>query len=74
MSAFNARALATLVAVAGNALNKRLSTIVTALVRTLDSNPSDDIKEAVDEAIVALLSSVADLEGLNVLMLHLLGW
>ena len=74
MSAFNARAIATLVAVAGSALNKRLSTIVTALVRTLDSKPSDEVKEAVDEAIVALLSSVADLEGLNVLMLHLLGW
>ena len=66
--------MATLVTVAGSALNKRLSAIVTALVKTLDSNPSGEVKEAADEAIVALLSSVADLEGLNVLMLHLLGW
>ena len=47
---------------------------MTALVKTLDSNPSGEVKEAANEAIVALLSSVADLEGLNVLMLHLLGW
>ena len=63
-----------MVTVAGSALNKRLSAIVTALVNTLDSNPSGEVKEAANEAIVALLSSVADLEGLNVLMLHLLGW
>ena len=74
MSAFNARALATLVTVAGSALNKRLSAIVTALVNTLDSNPSGEVKEAANEAIVALLSSVADLEGLNVLMLRFLRW
>ena len=66
--------MATWVTVAGSALNKRLSAIVTTLVKTLDSNPSSEVKEAANEAIVALLSSVANLEGLNVLMLHLLRW
>ncbi|KAH6885450.1 translational activator GCN1, partial [Coprinopsis sp. MPI-PUGE-AT-0042] len=48
MTVFNARALASLVTVAGNAL----------------SSPAEDLAEAVDEAIRAIMSSVSDAEGL----------
>jgi hypothetical protein len=77
MSLFNARALATLVTVAGNALSKRLTIILNALVKEqegLDGKDQGDLSEAIDEAIRALLGSISDPEGLNTLMLHLLGW
>lgn len=77
MSVFNARALASLVTVAGNALSKRLTVILSALVKmteTLETEPDEELSEAVDEAIRALLSSINDAEGLNTLMLLLLGW
>lgn len=78
MTVFNARALASLVTVAGNALSKRLTIVLTALVKVTESSKIDSMDEelliAVDEAIVALLSSISDAEGLNSLMLLLLGW
>jgi hypothetical protein len=76
MSLFNARALATLVAVAGNALSKRLTVILNALVKEQENvdRTETELAEAIDEAIHALLGSVSDPEGLNTLMLTLLGW
>ncbi|TFK68469.1 ARM repeat-containing protein, partial [Pluteus cervinus] len=74
MSAFNARALASLVTVAGNALSRRLTVILGALVRVLEEDPDDELEEAVSEALRALLGSISDAEGLNTLMLTLLGW
>ncbi|KAL4249154.1 TOG domain-containing protein [Abortiporus biennis] len=77
MTVFNARALATLVTVAGNALSKRLTVILSAVVRMLEGQEikeDDELKEAIDEALHALLESINDPEGLNTLMLVLLGW
>ena len=77
MSAFNARALASLVSVAGSALSRRLSVILTGLVKMHEGKEiqeDEELKEAIDEAIRALLSSISDAEGLNVLMLVLLEW
>ena len=77
MTVFNARAMATLVAVAGSALSKRLTVILNALVRVLE-NPepeeSEEVVEAVRDACSALLGSISDPEGLHALMLLLLGW
>lgn len=77
MTVFNARALASLVTVAGNALSRRLSVILGTLVKaneSLDDQPDEDLQEALEEAIKSLLASVNDPEGLNTLMLLLLGW
>ncbi|KAI0316101.1 ARM repeat-containing protein [Amylostereum chailletii] len=77
MTVFNARALASLVTVAGNALSKRLTVILTALVKVsegLREEPNEELQEAVDEALRALMVSINDAEGLNTLMLLLLGW
>ena len=74
MTLFNARALATLVTVAGSALRTRLTVILTALVKELESKPDDELEEAIKEALEALLESINDDEGLNTLMLLLLGW
>ncbi|KAF7308577.1 TOG domain-containing protein [Mycena chlorophos] len=75
MTAFNARALATLVAVAGGALSRRLNTIMGALVKVVEEEKEDEeLRAAADEAVRALLASVNDAEGLNTLMMLLLGW
>ncbi|KAH7883448.1 armadillo-type protein [Phlebopus sp. FC_14] len=74
MTAFNARALASLVTVAGNALSKRLTVILSALVKVLEDESEEELLAALDEALRALLGSIEDPEGLNTLMLILLGW
>jgi hypothetical protein len=77
MTVFNARALASLVTVAGSALSKRLTVVLTALVKiteSTDDSTDDELRTAVDEAVQALLGSISDAEGLNTLMLLLLGW
>ena len=77
MTVFNARALESLVSVAGTALSKRLTVILNALVKVLEGpevQEDEELGEAVDEAVNTLLSSVCDAEGLNTLMLLLLGW
>ena len=74
MTVFNARALASLVTVAGNALSKRLNQVLGALVGHLEENEDKELHEALIESITALLGSISDPEGLNTLMLLLLGW
>lgn len=74
MTVFNARALASLVTVAGNALSKRLTVILNALVKVLEEEKDEELLGAFDEALRALLGSIGDPEGLNTLMLLLLGW
>ena len=77
MSAFNARALASLVSVAGTALSRRLTVILNALVKMHEGKEvqeDEELKEAVDEAIRSSMSSISDAEGLNTLMLLLLEW
>ncbi|KAL1746112.1 armadillo-type protein [Schizophyllum fasciatum] len=74
MTVFNARALAALVTVAGSALSRRLTVIIQALVRVIEETKDDELREAADEALRALLSSISDAEGLNTVMMVLLGW
>lgn len=74
MTVFNARALASLVTVAGNALSKRLTIILNALIKVLEEEKDEELLAALDEALQALLQSIEDPEGLNTLMLLLLGW
>ena len=74
MTAFNARALASLVTVAGNALSRRLNVILTALVQVFEESDDEELSSAVDEALHASLSSVSDDEGLHTLMMLLIGW
>lgn len=74
MTVFNARALASLVTVAGNALSRRLSVILSALVKVSEDDNEEELASAVDEAIRALFTSINDAEGLNTLMMVLIGW
>ncbi|KAG9005891.1 translational activator of GCN4 [Tulasnella sp. JGI-2019a] len=74
ITAFNARALSQLVVVAGSALSKRLSQILQAIAQSMETEQDEEVQEAVQEAAQNLLESVGDAEGLNTLMLILLGW
>ncbi|KAH9925947.1 ARM repeat-containing protein [Epithele typhae] len=77
MSAFNARALATLVTVAGPALSRRLSQTLNSLVKMHEGSEvqsDEELNEAIDEAVRAIMTSISDAEGLNSLMLTLLDW
>lgn len=74
MTVFNARALASLVTVAGHALSRRLTIILNALVKVFEEDLDEELDAALDEALRALLGSIEDPEGLNTLMLLLLGW
>jgi hypothetical protein len=54
-----------------------LTVILNALVKeseNLEEKNEDELQTAITEAIEAILRSVSDLEGLNTLMLLLLGW
>ena len=74
MTVFNTRALASLVTVANDALSKRLTVILGALVKVTEEESDEELLEAVNDALVALFGSINDAEGLNTLMLLLLGW
>lgn len=74
MTLFNARALESLVSVAGNALSRRLNIIVGALVQELETTKDEELGGAVNETLETLLGSIVDVEGLNTLMLLLLEW
>ncbi|GLB43526.1 putative ARM repeat-containing protein [Lyophyllum shimeji] len=74
MSLFNVRALASLVTVAGNALSRRLTVILSSIVKTWEDDKDEELQSALDETIRSLFGSVSDSEGLNTLMMVLLGW
>ncbi|RUS19023.1 armadillo-type protein [Endogone sp. FLAS-F59071] len=72
ISAFNARALASLVTVAGAALNRRLTTIMGALMESLNRTTDPDTSEQLRETTRALLLSIDNADGLHTLMAMLL--
>ncbi|KAG1068045.1 hypothetical protein G6F42_026426 [Rhizopus arrhizus] len=72
ISAFNARALASLVTVAGPALNKRLTAILEALVETLMTEQDPETIETLKATTEAFLLSVDDEDGLHTLTVTLM--
>ncbi|CAG8564220.1 8388_t:CDS:10, partial [Diversispora eburnea] len=71
ISAFNARALASLVTVAGSALNKRLSNILSALIASLCMETDENTIKELKETERALLLSIDNSEGIQTLMMML---
>ncbi|CAO3631190.1 unnamed protein product [Mucor hiemalis] len=72
ISAFNARALASLVTVAGPALNKRLTAILEALVESRMIEEDEETIEALKATTEAFLLSVDDEDGLHTLTVALM--
>ncbi|EPY51785.1 translation elongation regulator Gcn1 [Schizosaccharomyces cryophilus OY26] len=70
ISAFNARALASLAQAAGPTLNRRLPSILNALMESI-LVAKDDNLQSLEEAVDTIVLSVKDQDGLTVLMAHL---
>jgi len=68
ITAFNARALASLAKVGGPAMNRRLPTILNNLADNIISCKEDDRKTDLDTAFDAVLCSVDEFDGLNTAM------
>lgn len=60
--------------VAGEALSKRLSSVLKPLVKSMENEKDGQVKTEVQTAIRALLSSIEDEEGMETLQMLLLGW
>ncbi|KAI7873032.1 armadillo-type protein [Spinellus fusiger] len=71
ITAFNARALASLVTVAGPALNRRLTTILSALVESRIIEEDEEVIEQLKNTLKALMASIEDEEGLDTLITSL---
>ncbi|KAG0253420.1 translational activator of GCN4 [Actinomortierella ambigua] len=71
ITAFNARALGSLVSVAGAALNRRLTNILAALIQSKIAEQDEDTLEALDSTITALLKSIDNNDGAHTLMMML---
>ncbi len=69
MTVFNARALGSLVAVAGNALSKLSNVILNAVVKVLEGQPDDELKAAMKLSV-----HFWGPKGLNTHMMMLSGW
>ncbi|KAF7131418.1 hypothetical protein CNMCM5793_004589 [Aspergillus hiratsukae] len=66
ISAFNARAIASLAEVAGSALTRRLPTILNSLMDNILSTPDEEHREELNNAFDTVLVSVDEYDGLNV--------
>ncbi|KAH7056386.1 armadillo-type protein [Linnemannia elongata] len=71
ITAFNARALGSLVSVAGTALNRRLTNILAALIQSQVNETDPDTLEALETTICALLQSIDNADGAHTLMMML---
>lgn len=74
ITAFNARALGALVKVAGSALNRRLDSVLGALVKSLEKETNEEVKGEIQSAIESLLESVSEEEGIHQLQMLLISW
>ncbi|WBW74626.1 translation initiation regulator, HEAT repeat protein Gcn1 [Schizosaccharomyces osmophilus] len=70
ITAFNARALASLAQAAGSTLNRRLPSILNALMESI-LVAKDDTLQSLEESVDTIILSIKDQEGLTVLMAHL---
>ncbi|KAF9359136.1 translational activator of GCN4 [Mortierella sp. AD094] len=71
ITAFNARALGSLVSVAGTALNRRLTNILAALIQSQVNETDEDTLEALETTICTLLQSIDNADGAHTLMMML---
>jgi hypothetical protein len=74
ISAFNARALGSLISVAGGALSRRLAQLLTPIAKALETEKDEEILAEIRDTMRTLMQSVEDQEGIHSLMMILLGW
>src|SRR5690606_26171346 len=65
ISMFNARALASLAEVAGSSLNRRLPTIINAVMDNIITCKDEELKSELETALQKILLSVDEYDGMN---------
>ncbi|KAF2759956.1 ARM repeat-containing protein [Pseudovirgaria hyperparasitica] len=73
MTAFNARAIASLAEVAGHTMTRRLPNIINALIENIVSTKDEDLRRELSSAFDTVLLSVDEYDGLNTAMSVMLG-
>ncbi|GAB7360485.1 hypothetical protein MBLNU230_g8436t1 [Neophaeotheca triangularis] len=68
ISAFNARALASLSQVAGSSMTRRLPTILNSLMDSIVSSKDEELRADLERSFDAILQSVDEYDGLNTMM------
>ncbi|KAK5659076.1 hypothetical protein OQA88_1165 [Cercophora sp. LCS_1] len=68
ISAFNAKALASLSKVAGAAMNRRLPNIINSLMDNIVNCTEDELREDLDTSFDTVILSIDEYDGLNVVM------
>lgn len=68
ISAFNAKALASLSKVAGAAMNRRLPNIINSLMDNIVNCTEEDLREDLDTSFDTVILSIDEYDGLNVVM------
>lgn len=72
ITAFNARALASLVSVSGSSVNRYLCAIVASLRSSWLNEEDEEIRKALDGSLRVVFQSITEADALNTLMMHLL--
>jgi hypothetical protein len=72
ISAFNAKALASLSKVAGAAMNRRLPNIINSLLDNEINCSEDDLREDLEESLDTVIQYIDEYDGLNIVMSVLL--
>jgi len=72
ITAFNARALASLVSVSGSSIARYISTVVDSLRSSWCAETNEEIREAIDSSLRVIFGSLEELDSINSLMMHLL--
>ncbi|KAI1331652.1 ARM repeat-containing protein [Xylariaceae sp. FL0255] len=68
ISAFNAKALASLARVAGSAMNRRLPNIINSLVDNIIQTKDEDLRADLEESLDTIIQSIDEYDGLNTVM------
>ncbi|TIC67402.1 ARM repeat-containing protein [Wallemia mellicola] len=74
ITTFKANAMDSLIKVAGDAVTEQITSILRAYVQELESKPDDEVREAIEKALSSMFNVVEGIEGLNIIMMTLIGW
>ncbi|KAI7966942.1 hypothetical protein MJO29_000219 [Puccinia striiformis f. sp. tritici] len=72
ITAFNARALSSLVSVSGDSISRYISSVVDSLRSSWSTEKEEEIREAIDSSLRVIFGSLDELDSINSLMMHLL--
>ncbi|PLW51845.1 hypothetical protein PCASD_00862 [Puccinia coronata f. sp. avenae] len=72
ITAFNARALASLVSVSGGSIARYISAVVDSLRSSWCNETHEETREAIDSSLRVIFGSLDELDSINSLMMHLL--